>query len=770
MFNYRDVLDSNGLIARRRQSYERRPAQLAMAAEVDAAIRAKKCLAIEAGTGVGKSFAYLVPAILYVVERQVREYDPNDYFELPDDDAEDSTSSAPPESREDENAREIPEFALSNDEGAPSAERRRVVVSTHTISLQEQLYRKDVPFLNSILPFEFTVALAKGRANYICKRRFENAFRGAEQGTLFETDRLSEFRRLGEWLEETTDGSKSELDPPIPYDVWDEINCERGNCLGRRCKYNADCFFLRARRRVRNASIIIVNHALLFSDLAFGGGAILPNYDVLVLDEAHTIESIAAEHLGMEITEYSVEYLLKRLYNERTRKGLLAEELAKTKAAPTLNEPFQEAASRVAECRMRAGVFFDSLRKWYDARSRNFNGRVREKNIVPNNLAEGLKGLYRALCVAADIIEDDDRRQEYVAATERVLSFIGAIDGWLEQNDEGHAYWLETSKSRRGRRISLHSAPIDVSTILRDSLFNAIPSVITTSATLTTGDAATELASASDEVDLNALAVDSEHESEATKKAFAFFRRRVGLTGAPARALGSPFNFREQMTLALVKNLELTDNPLGLTLSEREEINDRRRWQAIREYIDETDGGAFVLFTNTEKMRRATAALAPFCAERNYPIYSQSDGTPRQLMVERFKKSERSVLFGVDSFWQGVDVPGAALRNVIIVKFPFLSWRHPLVEARLKAIDESGGRSFIDYSLPMAILRFKQGVGRLIRTRTDSGIVVLLDERVHTKSYGRNFLRALPDCKRRVDDFSDRFGAGTLDIENFGVE
>ena len=212
--------------------------------------------------------------------------------------------------------------------------------------------------------------------------------------------------------------------------------------------------------------------------------------------------------------------------------------------------------------------------------------------------------------------------------------------------------------------------------------------MITTSATLTTGDAATELASASDEVDLNALAVDSEHESEATKKAFAFFRRRVGLTGAPARALGSPFNFREQMTLALVKNLELTDNPLGLTLSEREEINDRRRWQAIREYIDETDGGAFVLFTNTEKMRRATAALAPFCAERNYPIYSQSDGTPRQLMVGAFKKSEQA------SSWRrfvlaGADVPGAALRNVTSSSFR-LPWRHPLLRRVSKRSMKAG--------------------------------------------------------------------------------
>ena len=751
MFTYRDVLDSDGLIARLRPGYERRPAQLAMAAEVDAAIRKRTCLAVEAGTGVGKSFAYLVPSILYVVEDQVRAYNKDDYFEIPDEETSPESPSLDetPESAGVEDA--PPDFAPSEDDRDSKDVARRVVVSTHTISLQEQLFQKDVPFLNAILPFEFTVALAKGRANYVCRRRFANAERAAAKGSLLEEDRSAEFVRLRSWLNKTEDGSKSELDPPVPFDVWNEINCEQGNCLGKKCKYRNRCFFAKARTRLKNAKIIIVNHALLFSDLALKDGSILPNYDVLIFDEAHTMAEVASEHLGVEMTEYSVEYLLTRLYNDRTNKGLLVEELDQTRGGP-LAEPFQIASEHVVDCSIRADSFFDSLREWLDARPHS-NGRVLEPHIVDNGLGEGLRALKRSLSVAADVVEDEGRRQEYLAAVDRVTNFIAVIDGWLEQSEEGTAYWLESYTSRGRPRISLRAAPIDVAPILRENLFNAIPVVVTTSATLTTGASATRLAKvAEDKIDLAPVAVETgaDGESEETRQAFAFFRRRVGLVGAPARALGSPFNYREQMTLVISKGLELTGDP---TSKELAELNERRLWQALREYVEETDGGAFALFTNASQMKRATEALEPFFAERNYPFYSQSGGTSRQLMVERFKESERSVLFGVDSFWQGVDVPGSTLRNVIIVKFPFLSPAHPLVEARLQTIEENGGSPFRDYQLPTAILKFKQGVGRLIRTRSDVGQVVLLDERVHTKTYGRNFLRALPDCKLRVDVF-----------------
>ena len=754
MFNYRDVLDSDGLIARRRPGYERRPAQIAMAAEVDAAIRKRTCLAVEAGTGVGKSFAYLVPSILYVVENQVREYRKDDYFELPDDE-DASESQTPDELSEDRRFETSPSSKPSRSESSLDAGDavRRVVVSTHTISLQEQLVKKDVPFLNSILPFEFTVALAKGRANYVCRRRFANAERAVVKGSLFEDDRRDEFVRLRKWLNKTSDGSKSELDPPVSFDVWNEINCEQGNCLGRKCQYRDRCFFAKARTRLRNANIIVVNHALLFSDLALKDGAILPNYDVLIFDEAHTMAEVAAEHFGVEVTEYSIEYLLNRLYNDRTNKGLLVEELDQTRGTAE-SEPFRNASERVLDCYIRAEAFFDGLREWLDARP-NSNGRVLEPHIVDNGLAEGLRALKRSLMVAADAIEEEDRRQEYVAASERITNVIAAIDGWLDQGEEGCAYWLERYKSRGRPRVSLHAAPVDVAPILREKLFGEIPVVVTTSATLTTGAASRRVDAAEEEIDLTPVAVETgaDDEPEETRQAFAFFRRRVGLDGAPARALGSPFNYREQMTLVLAKGLELSPGAFDAESDKRAELNERRLWRALRDYVDETDGGAFALFTNASQMKRAAEALEPFFAERNYPFYSQSSGASRQLMVERFKESERSVLFGVDSFWQGVDVPGSALRNVIIVKFPFLSPGHPLVEARLQAIEESGGAPFRDYQLPTAILKFKQGVGRLIRTRTDVGQVVILDERVHTKSYGRDFLRALPDCKLRVDVF-----------------
>lgn len=773
MFNYRDVLDSDGLIARGRSHYERRAAQLAMAAEVDAAIRERRCLAVEAGTGVGKSFAYLVPAILYVVEDQVRDFskDRGRFYPSFDELVE---KFSPKDVLKDETAREslVDEPSMRSSSTSYDSvddnplDLRRVIVSTHTISLQEQLFDKDIPFLNSILPFEFTAALAKGRSNYVCRRRYAQAKKSVANGSLLETDAQVEFARLDDWLQKTTDGSKSDISPTPSFDVWNEICCEQGNCLGRKCERYDSCFYYRARRRLERAQIIVVNHALLFSDLAIrqGGYGILPNYDVLVFDEAHTMEQVAAEHMGSELTRLAVDRLLTRLYNDRTNKGLLVEETSKIEV-PGIRQAFIDAKKIVDDCRDRAGVFFEELADWLDDRPGS-SGRVLETNIVRNGIGEGLKLLSAQLRRVSEFIEDPGRRQEYVSTRAKVDAFISAIDDWLQQNDEGFVYWLEKTLGRGKPRITMCSAPIDVAPILREKLFNAIPTVVAASATLTTTSRrvgeSTGLRNKSDEdaepeeISVDATAAEPDDESEETKKAFEFFRSRVGMTGARARALGSPFDYRRQMTLVLAKGLELNEldaRVQSLASAERDRYNERRLFAALQEYVEETQGGAFVLFTNASQMKRATETFTSWTAKKNYPFFSQTDGTPRRRMVQMFKESANGVLFGVDSFWQGVDVPGAALRNVIIVKLPFLSPGQPLVEARQELIQERGGNPFKDYLLPTAILKFKQGVGRLIRTKDDEGQVVVLDERVHTKSYGRSFLRALPDCKLRVDLF-----------------
>lgn len=806
-FNFRDVLDDGGLIARRRGDYERRVEQLEMAAEVDAALRERRHLTVEAGTGVGKSFAYLVPAILFAVEDQVRDYRPDEAFPWgPDEapsgagasanssDSPKKTDAAPLESAasralserieaakaaasevlrpqrtgrngDGEASRPKSAFGVLEDGAESTAETRRVVVSTHTIGLQEQLFEKDAPFLTSILPFEFSVALVKGRSNYLCRRRFASAAKSAAGGTLFETSEQKEFERLKKWLETTADGSLSDLSPTPNPEVWNEICCEQGNCLGRKCPFFERCFYAKARRRLDSAKILIVNHALLFSDLAIRniGGSILPRYDAVIFDEAHTMEQVAAEHLGVELSQYQIDYLLNRLYNDRTNRGLLVEETARVPFGAD-KETFERAARWVDDCRFRAEEFFASLADWLAARPGS-SGRVFERKIVKNGLSEGLARLRDALRNASDSLEDPARRQEYVAARTRVEAFLSALDDWLEQRAENFVYWLEKSRSRGRLKIVMKAAPVDVAPILRKTLFNVVPTVVAASATLTTATPKSRKKSgksgASGAPEANGATpggADFDAASaEETRRAFAFFRSRVGLSDARARALGSPFDYRRQMTLVLARGLELDDETArrrGIGDGDRAAVDERRFYAALREYIAETDGGAFVLFTNNERMRRATDALFPWFAENEYPFFSQSEGLPRQKMVRAFKETERSVLFGVDSFWQGVDVPGAALRNVIIVKFPFLAPEQPLVEARLEAIEARGGSSFRDYLLPTAILKFKQGVGRLIRTKSDVGQVVVLDPRVHTKSYGREFLRALPDCKIRIDDFS----------------
>jgi ATP-dependent DNA helicase DinG len=710
------TLGPDGPVARRMRRYEDRPAQRAMAAQVAELYNSGGVGLLEAGTGVGKSMGYLVPAL---------------------------------------------RWAAANGE--------RTVVSTATIALQEQLVGKDLPFLAEALTDQkVRFALLKGWRNYLCLARLETATAGG--ASLLEPALREQLGTIRAWAERTADGSVADLPTPPRAEVWDEVAAEPDVCTRQRCAFYDKCFLFRARRAAAEADVIVVNHHLLMSDVAvrrttqnWEDAAVLPAYKRLVVDEGHHIEDAAAAHLGTSVTRRALQRAFGRL--DRKGKGLLGALVAKLAER---NDLLSTASLDLVEARLvpaahaardQADLVFDLLLAWCERQGQpvvRLTDAFARDPLWQGGLGAALDGLlaqvellHDGLRLVRERLETDERRLEALAplltevrAVARRLQAAG--DGLRRalkpgQGGEPTVRWVELRGKERNVVVS--SVPLDLAPVLREDLFKRVETAVVTSATLTT--AGSRGPAAASRVVLSAA---DPQRATADPRPFTFLAGRLGLTAPDfdprTAALPSPFDYRAQALLVVPSDAPAPNVDAGGHLL-----------TVVRHVLDlcaASDGGAFVLFTSHRDVRAAADELRARGADRRWPLLVHGETDGRDQLLRRFRESGRAVLLGTATFWEGVDVPGDALRALVIAKLPFRVPTEPLTAAQCEAIEARGGDSFREYMLPHAALRLKQGFGRLVRTAADRGVVVLSDPRAVTKGYGRDLLDALPPARRVV--------------------
>lgn len=678
-------ISQGGSLSKISESFEERPVQVELLKNIVHAFNENKIAVFEAGTGVGKSYSYLIPAALW---------------------------------------------AITNHE--------KVVVSTGTINLQQQLCEKDIPAVEKIIGKKIKYVLMKGRQNYVCKRRLNDA---ASILDLFEGE-SDELKRIAEWAESSSTGSKSDLTFMPAENVWTKINSESDACMGKKCPFFGECFVMKVRKEAASANLIVVNHHLLFADIesrlsgaGYDDAAVLPPYRHIIFDEAHGIENAATSFFSESVNRFKLNKLINQMYRKRKNSesghlcslAILSSNEEKAAEAYDATVKIKNALLNV-EIAAKDLIGNEYTKRLYEATARDFGPLL----VALGELSRSLGSFTDIIREVMEGVADEDHEAPCYWESKIILrnleSYVILLKNfavWDEKRDE--VFWIQKRKlpaemqreAGEAEYVTFTQTPLDISHLMNDGVFEPMESVICTSATLKTG------------------------------RDYSYWMKRTGVYFAGEDRIikgefPSPFPYNKNMLFAVPKDAPLPDD---IRFQQYIEM-------ALPRLIQAAAGRTLVLFTSYESLKSAHRTVLASMRGFSGRIMKQGDDDNSKLL-EAFKKENESVLFATDSFWQGVDIPGESLSQVIIVKLPFTVPNDPVFVARAEAIEKRGGSSFMELSVPEAVIKFRQGIGRLIRRSDDKGVVVVLDRRIYEKRYGSVFTANMPECKKVYEPLSD---------------